>query len=306
MIRKIPTFVISGLAILLGREASAESIKTIGMPEEWQIGFQPAVTDIMQQTTWFHNSLLMPIITTIAVIVGLLMLFVIVRFRAKANPEPSKFAHNSLIETVWTLVPAMIVTLLGILGVRQVYFQDAPPPDILAEYAGLPTSESEVTFKAIGSRWYWTYEYPDEQIEFDSNMVEEADLKEGQPRLLATDTHVVLPVDTIIRLQVTADPNDVIHSWTIPAFGVKLDAIPGRLNERWFRVKEGFEGRYYGQCSELCGARHAYMPITVDIVSKQAYRAWLEEAKQQYGVGNDVSPEKMDPQTVALSAGDIR
>lgn len=290
----------------MGSRASAEVIKTIGMPNEWQLGFQPAVTDIMEQTTWFHNSLLMPLITVIAGLVGVLMLFVLIRFRAKANPVPRKFAHNSLIETVWTLVPAMIVTVLGIIGVRQVYFQDAPPQEILAEYAGLPLQESEVTFKAIGSRWFWTYEYPDEDISFDSNMVEDADLKEGQPRLFTTDTHVVLPVDTIIRLQVTADPNDVIHSWTIPAFGVKIDAIPGRLNERWFRVKEGFEGRYYGQCSELCGARHAYMPITVDIVSKQAYRAWIEEAKQQYGAGNDMPEQDMDPQTVALSAGDLR
>lgn len=294
------------MATLLGRAASAESLKTIGLPQDWQTGFQPSVTDIMQQTTWYHNSVLMPIITTIAVIVSLLMLFILIRFRAKANPVPRKFAHNSLIETVWTLVPAMIVTVLGIMGVRQVYFQDAPPQDILAEYAGLPAQESEVTFKAIGSRWFWTYEYPGEDIEFDSNMVEDEDLKEGQPRLLTTDTRVVLPVDTIIRLQVTADANDVIHSWTIPAFGVKIDAIPGRLNERWFRVKKGFEGRYYGQCSELCGARHAYMPITVDIVSKQAYRAWLQEAKQQYGAGYGDPVDTVEPQTVALSAGDVR
>lgn len=287
------------LSLLVSESAVAETIKTIGAPENWQIGFQPAVTDVMEGITWFHNDILLPITIGIAGLVTLLMAYVMIRFRAKANPEPSKTAHNTVVEIVWTLVPALIVMVLGVIGVREVYFQDAPPEEIWDEYAGVPADEAEVTIKAIGSRWFWTYEYPDENIQFDSMMVEDADLKEGQPRLLTTDTRVVLPVDTVIRIQVTADPRDVIHSWAIPAFGIKVDAVPGRLNERWFRVKAGFEGRYYGQCSELCGERHAFMPITVDIVSKDDYRAWLAAAQKEYGAGL-VNPDAQKT-TVALS-----
>lgn len=287
------------LSMLVCESAVAETIKTIGMPKNWQMGFQPAATDVMEGITWFHNDILLPITLGIAGFVTLLMAYVLIRFRAKANPEPSKTAHNTIVEIVWTLVPALIVMVLGVVGVREVYFQDAPPEEIWAEYAGVPAEESEVTIKAIGSRWFWTYQYPDENIQFDSLMVEDADLKEGQPRLFTTDTRVVLPVDTIIRIQVTSDPRDVIHSWAIPAFGIKVDAVPGRLNERWFRVKSGFEGRYYGQCSELCGARHAFMPITVDIVSKEDYRAWLATVQQADGSG--LVGDNVEKTTVALS-----
>ena len=141
--------------------------------------------------------------------------------------------------------------------------------------AGVAVVHTDPTIKAIGHQWFWEYDYVDDGINFESFIVQEEDLQEGQPRLLTTDTRVVLPVDTIISLLVTSSPDDVIHAWTIPAFGVKVDAIPGRLNERWFRVKPGFEGRYYGQCSELCGPDHAYMPIMVDIVSKEEYAAWI-------------------------------
>ena len=251
--------------------------ETIGIANEWQFGFQPAATEIMDQTEGMHNDFLFPLTMVIAAFVVVLLGYTLFRFRAGANPEPNQFSHNTLIEVIWTLVPTIIVAVVAILSVRQIQFQDTPP------------AEPEVTIKAIGYQWYWEYEYVDEGFYFESLMVEEEDLEEGQPRLLATDTHVVLPVDTIIRLHVTASPTDVIHAWTIPAFGVKVDAIPGRLNERWFRVKPGFEGRYYGQCSELCGRNHSFMPITVDIVSKEEYAAWLAQAKEEYADNSTAS-----------------
>jgi len=250
--------------------ASIAYAETIGIADPWQYGFQPSATEIMDMTESMHNGFLFPLTMGIAGFVVLLLAYVLVRFRASANPEPNRFSHNTMIEVVWTLVPTVIVAIIAILSVKQIQFQDTPP------------AEPEITIKAIGHQWYWEYEYVDDDFYFDSLMVEEEDLVEGQPRLLATDTHVVLPVDTIVRVLVTSSPSDVIHAWTIPAFGVKVDAIPGRLNERWFRVKPGFEGRYYGQCSELCGARHSYMPITVDIVSKEEYQAWLVGAKEEF------------------------
>lgn len=262
-------------AVLLGAMASlgftsTVSAKDIGLSEPWQIGFQPEATEIMEQTVSIHNDFLLPLTIVIAAFVIVLLGYTLFRFRASANPEPNRFSHNTFIEVVWTAVPTIIVAVIAVIGIRQIMFQDTPPTD------------PEVTLKAIGHQWFWEYEYVDEGINFEAMMIEEEDLQEGQPRLLSTDNHIVLPVDTVVRLLVTANPIDVIHAWTIPSFGVKVDAIPGRLNERWFKVKPGFEGRYYGQCSELCGARHAFMPITVDIVSKEEYQAWLLKAKEEF------------------------
>jgi len=264
-----------------------------GAPKAGEMTFQPMATDVGQDIAWFHNDILMPLIVIIAAFVGLLMVYVLFRFRASANPEPRKFSHNTFVEIVWTLVPSVIVFALAIISVRLVYFQDAPPED-LGVISGVEPDGQEVVLKATGHQWYWEYDYPEENINFLSMMVEDADLKPGQPRLLTTDTHIVIPVNTVVRLQVTASPTDVIHSWTIPAFGVKIDAIPGRLNERWFRVLPGFEGRYYGQCSELCGTRHAFMPITVDVVSREKYDAWLETTKQALGVTDNATTIAMD------------
>jgi cytochrome c oxidase subunit 2 len=262
-------------AVLLGAMASlgftsTVSAKDIGLSEPWQIGFQPEATEIMEQTVSIHNDFLLPLTIVIAAFVIVLLGYTLFRFRASANPEPNRFSHNTFIEVVWTAVPTIIVAVIAVIGIRQIMFQDTPPTD------------PEVTLKAIGHQWFWEYEYVDEGINFEAMMIEEEDLQEGQHRLLSTDNHIVLPVDTVVRLLVTANPIDVIHAWTIPSFGVKVDAIPGRLNERWFKVKPGFEGRYYGQCSELCGARHAFMPITVDIVSKEEYQAWLLKAKEEF------------------------
>jgi cytochrome c oxidase subunit 2 len=269
-----------------------------GEPHDWQMGFQPAATDITHETFWFHNDVLMPIIVVISVLVAGLMAYVLVKFRAKANPVPSKNAHNTTIEVLWTVVPTIVVAIIGIISVRLVYFQDAPPED-LAAYSGHAPEANEVVLKVTGNRWYWEYEYPEEEISYASILVEDADLKPGEPRLLTVDNPVVIPVNTVVRLQVTANPQDVIHAWTIPSFGVKVDAVPGRLNERWFRVLPGMEGRYHGQCSELCGMRHAYMPITVDVVSVDEYNAWLAQQKGEASA----SPVEAQPTTVALGEG---
>jgi cytochrome c oxidase subunit 2 len=242
----------------------------------------------MEQTVSIHNDFLLPLTIVIAAFVIVLLGYTLFRFRASANPEPNRFSHNTFIEVVWTAVPTIIVAVIAVTSIKQIQFQDTPPTD------------PEVTLKAIGHQWFWEYDYVDEGINFEAMKIEDEDLQEGQPRLLSTDNHIVLPVDTVIRLLVTANPIDVIHAWTIPSFGVKVDAIPGRLNERWFKVKPGFEGRYYGQCSELCGARHAYMPITVDIVSKEEYQAWLLEAKEEFA-----SLDRDGTVVASLAASDI-
>jgi len=280
-------------AVLLGAMASlgftgTASAEDIGLSEPWQIGFQPEATEIMEQTVSMHNDFLLPLTIVIAVFVIVLLGYTLFRFRAGANPEPNRFSHNTFIEVVWTAVPTIIVAVIAVTSIKQIQFQDTPPTD------------PEVTLKAIGHQWFWEYDYVDEGINFEAMKIEDEDLQEGQPRLLSTDNHIVLPVDTVIRLLVTANPIDVIHAWTIPSFGVKVDAIPGRLNERWFKVKPGFEGRYYGQCSELCGARHAFMPITVDIVSKEEYQAWLLKAKEEFA-----SLDRDGTVVASLAASDI-
>ena len=229
-------------------------------PEPWQMNFQPAATPVMEQITSFHN-LLLWIITGIALFVLLLLLWVFIRFNSRANPEPQKFSHNTLLEVLWTAIPIVILVAIAIPSLRLLYLQDQIPP-------------ADFTIKATGYQWYWSYEYPDHGIgEYFAAMIEEEDLQEGQPRLLATDNPVVVPVGATVRVIVTAA--DVLHNWAMPAFGVKMDAVPGRINETWFRA-EG-EGTYYGQCSELCGQRHAFMPIQVEVVSQAEFDAWVSE-----------------------------
>ncbi len=288
--------VTSSLLFFATAGAAFADIPVKGEAKPWQMGFQVAATDVMQENTWFHDKLLLPIAVVIAVFVAALMVYVFVRFNAKSNPVPSKNAHNTTIEVVWTVVPTIIVAIIGIISVRLVYFQDAPPADLAAS-SGITPAGKEIVLKATGNRWYWEYEYPEEGVSFSSILVEDADLKPGQPRLLTVDNHIVIPVNTVIRLQVTSNPQDVIHAWTIPSFGVKVDAVPGRLNERWFRVMPGFEGRYYGQCSELCGQRHSAMPITVDVVSNEEYQAWLATTK----AASNGSPAGQT--TIALNMG---
>ncbi len=243
----------------------------LGQPSPWQLGFQQSATPIMEQLTWFHDFLLV-IITLITLFVLALLVIVIFKFNARANPVPSKTTHNTLIEVVWTVVPVIILVAIAIPSFRLLFNQ-------------LTIPAAEVTIKATGKQWFWTYDYPDNGFSFDSLMVQEKDLKPGQPRLLAVDNEVVVPVNKVIRMQVVGA--DVIHAFAVPSFGIKIDAVPGRLNETWFRATR--EGVYYGQCSELCGKDHAFMPISVRVVNDAEYAAWLDQAKKKFA--NAPKPE---------------
>ncbi len=234
-------------------------------PVDWQLGFQKAASESMRDIVAFHDNLLLPIIIAISVFVLFLMLYACVRFRASANPNPSKRTHNVTVEVLWTLIPCLILIVMAVPSFKILYKQDAIP-------------KADLTIKAIGYQWYWGYEYPDENIIFDSYMIEEKDLKADQPRLLAVDNEVVVPVNKVVKVLITA--NDVLHAWALPSFGVKRDAVPGRINETWFKAEK--VGTYYGQCSELCGIKHAFMPIAVRVVSNEEYEEWLSEAKEKF------------------------
>ena len=234
-------------------------------PKEWQLGFQNPASDSMRDIVSFHNNLLLPIIVAISVFVLFLMLYACVRFRASANPNPSKRTHNVTVEILWTLIPCLILIVMAVPSFKILYKQDTIP-------------KADLTIKAVGYQWYWGYEYPDENIIFDSYMIEEKDLRADQPRLLAVDNEVVVPVNKVVKVLITA--NDVLHAWALPAFGVKRDAVPGRINETWFKAEK--EGTYYGQCSELCGIKHSFMPIAVKVVSEEDYQEWLAEARVKF------------------------
>ncbi len=255
-------------ALLLGLFAAgtARAQEMLGQPVPGGLGLQAGATPVKEQIHDFHNMLLV-IITLICVFVLALLVYVMFRFRAAANPTPSKTTHNTLIEVIWTAVPVMILVVIAIPSMKLLYAQDVVP-------------EADMTIKAIGKQWYWSYEYPDHgNFAFDAFMLQDEDAAAaGKPRLLATDQAVVIPVDTTVRILVTA--GDVLHSFAVPAFGIKTDAVPGRLNETWVNVQE--EGTYYGQCSELCGTAHAYMPIMVKVVSQEEFDAWVAEAQDEF------------------------
>jgi len=233
--------------------------------QPWETGLQPAGSPIAYQAHDFWNLLLI-LCVAICALVLILLGIIIVKFRAKANPTPSKVTHNTLIEVIWTVVPVVILLVIFVPSMRLLYSADR-------------VEDADLTIKAIGNQWYWEYEYPDQEFSFLSNMVADEDLKQGEPRLLTVDEKVVVPVGANVRLLTTS--NDVIHSWAIPSFYVKLDAVPGRLNETWFRADE--EGTYYGQCSELCGIRHGFMPIEVQVVSRQEFNNWVSRMQKEYG-----------------------
>lgn len=233
-------------------------------PEPWQLGLQEAASPIMERLTSLHN-LLLVIITVICVVVLVLLIYVGVKFHASKNPNPSRRTHNTLLEIVWTAVPVLILVIIAIPSFRLLYYTDVLP-------------DTDMTIKAIGRQWYWSYEYPDHDMAFDAFLVPEDDLEPGMLRLLETDNRVVLPTNTNIKVQVTA--SDVLHSWAMPSLGVKVDAVPGRLNELWVNIER--PGVYYGQCSELCGVMHGYMPITIEAVEPEQFTAWVEEAKTRF------------------------
>lgn len=249
-------------SIFLTRFASAaEPMPTPSFPVPWQLGLQTPASTQAQQLYDFHT-LLMWVITIITLFVLVLLLICVFRFNEKANPVPAKWSHNTLIEVIWTVVPVLILVGIAVPSYRVLYDLDR-------------TDDAELTLKITGNQWFWTYELPDYDISFDALPLPDSDIDvaAGQHRLLETDRHVVLPVDTNIRLLFTS--NDVIHAWTIPAFGVKVDNMPGRINETWVRITT--PGRFYGQCSELCGVDHSFMPIVVDAVSKEDFQRWLEQ-----------------------------
>ncbi len=241
------------------------STQVVFSRENWQMGYNESVTSVMDDIVYLHDRILLPIIVAISVFVLFLLLYSIYKFRASKNPIPSKTSHNTFIEILWTVVPCLILIVIAVPSFRLLYKQDIIP-------------KADLTIKAIGYQWYWGYEYPDQNIAFDANMIETKNLKANQPRLLETDNHVVVPVNKTVKVLITA--NDVLHAWALPSFGVKRDAVPGRINETWFKATK--EGVYYGQCSELCGSRHAFMPITVRVVSEKQYNDWIKEAKVKF------------------------
>lgn len=253
-------------AVLTAALTGAASATVVGIPVDGGLGLQEAVTPVMENIVSFHN-LLLWIISAICLLVLGLIAWIVVRYRAKSNPVAKKFSHNTLIEIIWTAVPVLILIVIAVPSFRLLYFQDVIP-------------EADFTIKVTGNQWNWTYEYPDHGgFEFVSNMLEDDAITSEsweQARLLSTDVPIVVPSGATVRVQVTA--SDVIHSWAVPAFGVKMDGIPGRLNETWFLVPEGNEGIYFGQCSEICGIRHAFMPIEVHVVPEEVFTAWTEAA----------------------------
>jgi cytochrome c oxidase subunit 2 len=239
----------------------------LGQATPWQIGLQDSGSPVMDDVAGFHTFVLW-IITGITVFVLALLVIVMVKFNANANPTPSRTTHNTLIEVLWTVIPVIILVIIALPSFRILFFQLNTPP-------------ADLTIKATGVTWNWKYDYPDNgDFEFDSLMMPDKDLKPGQPRLLTVDNELVVPVNKVVRMQVTGF--DVIHAFSVPSFGVKIDAIPGRLNETWFKATK--EGWYYGQCSELCGKDHAFMPIAVRVVSEAEFTTWVEEAKRKFAV----------------------
>jgi cytochrome c oxidase subunit II len=242
----------------------------IGQPIGGKIGLQPQVTQLGERAAWMHNWILNPVMFSISVFVLGLLFWVVFRYRKAANPVASKTSHNTLIEVLWTLIPVLVLVGIAIPSISLLAAQFKPPTDIVDAKGNVIAKV--VTLKATGNQWYWTHNYPDLGVEVTSNMLPDAEAKaKGEPRLLAVDNRIVLPVNTPIRLLTTA--NDVIHAWAIPAFWIKLDAVPGRINETSFTVEK--TGVYYGQCSELCGIKHGFMPIGVEVVSKEDFATWI-------------------------------
>ncbi|WP_092238194.1 cytochrome c oxidase subunit II [Bradyrhizobium sp. Gha] len=261
--------VATGITLVTGGTAFAE----LGQPAPWEWHLQGSGSPVMDNIVSFHN-FLSYLIIAITLFVLALLVIVVVKFNARANPVPSRTTHNTLIEVVWTLVPVLILVGIAVPSFRLLFLE-------------LDVPKADLTIKATGKQWYWSYAYPDNgKFEFDSLMAQDK-----QPRLLGVDNEMVVPVNKVIRVQVTGA--DVIHAFALPAFGVKIDAIPGRLNETWFKATK--TGMFYGQCSELCGKDHAFMPIAIRVVNDQEFASWVESAKKKYASG--------DTSTFASAAG---
>jgi cytochrome c oxidase subunit 2 len=274
--------ILSGAGLLLGSVAAA-SANGIGYAEPGQIGFQEGVTPIANEIHWFHDDILLPIIIVICLFVLGLLAYVAVRFNEKANPVPSKTTHNALLEVAWTIVPVLILVVIAV-----------PSFQLLTKQLVIP--KPDITIKATGKQWYWSYSYPKDQnggFEYDSALLTDDQLKPGDIHLLSVDNEAVVPVNKVIAVQVTGA--DVIHSFVVQSLGIRMDAVPGRMNETWFKAER--EGIYYGQCSKLCGKDHAYMPIAVRVVSEPQYEAWLQDAKKKYADNGSAGPVKLAANT---------
>jgi cytochrome c oxidase subunit II len=278
---RLPTYAVTGAILLAG---AGTAFAGLGEPTPWQMGLQESATPVMNDVTYF-NTFLFWITTGIAVFVLVLLAIVMIRFNARANPTPARTTHNTVIELIWTIVPVIILVAIAVPSFRLLFLQlDVPKPDL--------------TVKATGKQWYWSYAYPDNgNFEFDSNLVAEKDLKPGQPRLLTVDNEMVVPVNKIVHVLVTGA--DVIHSFAVPSFGVRIDAIPGRLNDTWFKATT--EGTFRGQCSELCGTDHAFMPIVVRVLSENDFNKWATQAKQKFA-----GTESASPNTLAAAGAPVR
>ncbi|HVV26811.1 MAG TPA: cytochrome c oxidase subunit II [Rhizomicrobium sp.] len=265
----------SGIGAAAAVLTAFSALPAAALPWNYEVGFQPAASPVMEQIEDFHR-LLFYIIVAVCLLVLALLVWIVVKYRAGANAVPSKVHHNTLLEVAWTLIPVIILVFIAVPSFRLLYFEAAiPKPD--------------VQIKAIGKQWFWTYEYPGSSagFTFDSLGLSDADAaKEGKPRLLGVDNAIYVPVNKVVEVETTGA--DVIHSWAMPQMGVKMDAVPGRLNHTWFKATQ--TGVYYGQCSELCGARHAYMPIELHVVSDAEYAAWLASAKKKFAaIENDAT-----------------
>ena len=270
--------------------AQEEGQEVPGYALPGQIGLQPSVSPIMDSIVVFHDGILLWTAVGITLLVLVLLVYVVLRFNAKANPKPSTTTHNTAIEVAWTVAPILVLVVIAIPSFS-VLTDQLTLPDGERKYLGtnifsfgeVEVPPPELTVKAIGQQWYWDYEYVDQDLSFTSSMLNEGQRtadKPAQPRLLAVDNELVVPVETTVRLQVTADPEGVIHAFAVPSFGVKIDAVPGKLNETWFYARK--TGIYYGQCSELCGKDHAFMPIAVRVVGKDQFAGWLEAFEQGF------------------------
>ena len=268
MFKRLIAFVVTSVTGL----GLGVALAATGQPEPWQLGLQKGATPVMDNIIWFHDFLLY-LIVAITLFVLALLVIVAVKFNARSNPVPSRTTHNTTIEVIWTVVPVLILVMIAVPSFRLLFHQ-------------LNIPKADVTVKATGKQWFWSYSYPDSKFEFDSLMLQDKDRKPGQPRLLAVDNEMVVPVNKVVRVLTTGA--DVIHSFAIPSFGIKIDAIPGRINETWFKAER--EGMYYGQCSELCGKDHAFMPIAIRVVNDRDYTAWLEQAKKKYATDDSVRP----------------
>ena len=278
MLKRLYVFVTALLAsaVIVGNEAMAEQFRSA----PWQMGFQEPRSPSAERIFAFHD-LLLWIEGAIVIFVLALMIYIIIKFNSKSNPVPSTTTHNTLLEVVWTVVPILILVVISVPSLKLLYYTDR-------------TDNPELTIKVTGNQWYWTYEYPDNnEIEFDSIILSDDELEEGQPRMLSVDNALVLPVNTNIRFILGS--NDVIHNFAMPALGLKLDTTPGRANETWVSIND--EGTYYGMCSELCGVNHGFMPIEIEAVSKEAFNEWLVGAEEEFGANDSDEDE-----TVKLAA----